>query len=159
SAPGVTCWSSTSSPSRSASTASCTGERATSTKTGTASDRSSAPRRARDFLRGRSRSTRPGRTAGDITTPGCPERFCSTRSGLKPFGKWRRRGIRADMGIPVSLVLIAAGAILAFAVHQNEPNPPVDIDVVGWVLLLVGLFGLLLSLLLWERWAPGQFGW
>ena len=63
------------------------------------------------------------------------------------------------MGIPVSLVLIAAGAILAFAVHQNEPNPPVDIDVVGWVLLLVGLFGLLLSLLLWERWGPGQFGW
>jgi hypothetical protein len=63
------------------------------------------------------------------------------------------------MGIPVSLLLIAAGAILAFAVHQNDPNPPVDIDVVGWVLLLVGLFGLLLSLLLWERWGPGQLGW
>jgi hypothetical protein len=63
------------------------------------------------------------------------------------------------MGLPVSLVLITVGAILAFAVHQNDPNPPVDVDVVGWVLMLVGLFGLLLSLLLWERWGPGQFGW
>jgi hypothetical protein len=63
------------------------------------------------------------------------------------------------MGIPLSFVLIAAGAILAFAVHQNDPNPPVDVDVVGWVLMLVGLFGLLLSLLLWERWGPGQLGW
>jgi hypothetical protein len=62
------------------------------------------------------------------------------------------------MGVPVSFILIAVGAILAFAVHQ-DPNQPVDIDVVGWVLLLVGLFGLLLSLLLWDRWGPGQFGW
>ena len=62
------------------------------------------------------------------------------------------------MGLPVSLILIAVGAILAFAVHQ-DPNPAVDIDVVGWVLMLVGLLGLLLSLLLWERFGPGQFGW
>jgi uncharacterized protein DUF6458 len=62
------------------------------------------------------------------------------------------------MGVPVSLILIAVGAILAFAVHQ-DPNPSVDIDVVGWVLMLVGLFGLVLSLLLWERWGPGAFGW
>lgn len=62
------------------------------------------------------------------------------------------------MGVPASLILIAVGAILAFAVHQ-DPNPSVDIDVVGWVLMLVGLFGLLLSLLLWERFGPGQFGW
>jgi Domain of unknown function (DUF6458) len=63
------------------------------------------------------------------------------------------------MGIPVSFVLIAVGAVLAFAVHQNDPNPPVDVDVVGWILMLVGIFGLLLSLLLWERWGPGQLGW
>lgn len=62
------------------------------------------------------------------------------------------------MGIPVSLILIAVGAILAFAVHQ-DPNPSVDIDVVGWVLMLVGLFGLLLSLFLWERFGPGYWGW
>jgi uncharacterized protein DUF6458 len=62
------------------------------------------------------------------------------------------------MGIPVSLILIAVGAILAFAVHQ-DPNASVDIDVVGWILMLVGLAGLLLSLTLWERWGPGAWGW
>ena len=63
------------------------------------------------------------------------------------------------MGLPVSLVLIAVGAILAFAVNQSDPNPPVDVDVVGWILMLVGLVGFLLSLLLWERWGPGAWGW
>jgi hypothetical protein len=61
------------------------------------------------------------------------------------------------MGIPVSLVLIAVGAILAFAVNQSDPNPPVDVDVVGWILMLVGLAGLLFSLLLWERLGPGAW--
>jgi hypothetical protein len=62
------------------------------------------------------------------------------------------------MGVPVSLILIAVGAILAFAIHQ-DPNPSVDIDVVGWILMTVGLVGLLLSLLWWERWGPGYWGW
>lgn len=62
------------------------------------------------------------------------------------------------MGLPVSLILIAVGAILAFAVHQ-DPNPTVDIDVVGWVLMLVGLAGLLISLFWWERFGPGAWGW
>ena len=62
------------------------------------------------------------------------------------------------MGIPVSLILIAVGAILAFAVNQ-DPDPAVDIDVVGWILMIVGLVGLLLSLLLWERLGPGAWGW
>ena len=62
------------------------------------------------------------------------------------------------MGIPVSLILIAVGAILAFAVNQ-DPDPAVDIDVVGWILMIVGLVGLLLSLLWWERLGPGAMGW
>lgn len=62
------------------------------------------------------------------------------------------------MGVPVSLILIAVGAILAFAVNQS-PGASVDVDVVGWILLIVGLVGLLLSLLLWERWGPGYWGW
>jgi len=70
----------------------------------------------------------------------------------------RSGGDAEDVATPVSLILIAVGAILAFAVHQ-DPNPPVDVDVVGWILMLVGLFGLLLSLLLWERWGPGYWGW
>jgi hypothetical protein len=62
------------------------------------------------------------------------------------------------VGLPVSLILIAVGAILAFAVDQG-PDPAVDIDVVGWVLMAVGLVGILLSLLWWERWGPGYWGW
>ena len=63
------------------------------------------------------------------------------------------------MGLPVSLILITVGAILAFAVNQSDPNPPVDVDVVGWILMLVGLVGGLLSLVLWERLGPGALGW
>jgi hypothetical protein len=62
------------------------------------------------------------------------------------------------MGIPVSLILIAVGAILTFAVHQSS-NASVDIDVVGWVLMAVGLVGILLSLFWWERFGPGYWGW
>jgi hypothetical protein len=62
------------------------------------------------------------------------------------------------VGIPISLILIAVGAILAFAVNQS-PGASVDIDVVGWILMIVGLVGLLLSLLLWERLGPGYWGW
>jgi hypothetical protein len=62
------------------------------------------------------------------------------------------------VGIPVSLILVAVGAILAFAVHQS-PNASVDIDVVGWILMAVGLAGLLLSLFLWEQFGPGSWGW
>jgi O-antigen/teichoic acid export membrane protein len=62
------------------------------------------------------------------------------------------------MGIGVSLILIAVGAVLAFAVNQ-DPNPAVDIDVVGWILMAVGFVGILLSLVWWERWGPGAFGW
>lgn len=60
------------------------------------------------------------------------------------------------MGLPVSLILIAVGAILAFAVH-HDPNAAVNVHVVGWILLGVGVVGLLLSLLSWERWGPGYW--
>jgi hypothetical protein len=62
------------------------------------------------------------------------------------------------MGLPVSLILIAFGAILTFAVN-DDPNRSVDLDAVGWILMAVGLVGLLLSLLWWERFGPGQWGW
>ena len=62
------------------------------------------------------------------------------------------------MGIPVSLILITVGAILAFAVNQDSSST-VNIDVVGWILMAVGLVGFLLSLLSWERYGPGYWGW
>ncbi len=47
------------------------------------------------------------------------------------------------MGIGVSLLLIAVGAILAFAV---------GITTIGWILLAVGALGILLSLVFWSSW-------
>ena len=61
------------------------------------------------------------------------------------------------MGLPVSLVLIAVGAILAFAVHQS-PGASVNVHVVGWILMGVGLVGLLLALAWWDRFGPGAWG-
>ena len=48
------------------------------------------------------------------------------------------------MGIGVSLVLIAVGAVLAFAVETSVRG--LDLDVVGWILMGVGFVGFLLSL-------------
>jgi hypothetical protein len=58
------------------------------------------------------------------------------------------------MGIAVSLILIAAGLILALAVHPTGTHP-VDINTVGWIVFVVGLIGFILDLLLWSEWGPG----
>lgn len=54
------------------------------------------------------------------------------------------------MGIGVSIFLMVIGAILAFAVTADVSG--VDIAVVGWILLIAGAFGFLLSLLFWSTW-------
>jgi hypothetical protein len=54
------------------------------------------------------------------------------------------------MGIPVSLLLIGAGAILTWAV-TDEPKG-LDLDAVGVILMVVGVVGLFLTLLFWETW-------
>lgn len=59
------------------------------------------------------------------------------------------------MGIPVSLLLITAGAILTFAVDAT--SSAVNIHTVGWILMIVGLLGLILSMILWDSWAGGGF--
>ena len=60
------------------------------------------------------------------------------------------------MGIPVSLILIAVGAILAFAV--NATSGAVDVHTVGWILMGVGLASVLIALLFWGSWAgPGYW--
>jgi len=48
------------------------------------------------------------------------------------------------MGIGVSIFLIAAGAILAFAVNASISG--VNIDVVGWILMGAGVLGLIITL-------------
>jgi len=52
----------------------------------------------------------------------------------------------------MSLFLIAVGAILAWAVTATVTG--IDIQVVGVILMLVGLVGLVLSLLFWTSFAP-----
>jgi hypothetical protein len=54
------------------------------------------------------------------------------------------------MGIGVSLILIAAGAILAFAVDYQVSG--LELQTVGWILLVVGIVGALLSLVFWSSW-------
>ena len=51
------------------------------------------------------------------------------------------------MGIGVSIFLIAAGAILTFALNLEVSG--VDLDTVGWILMAVGALGLIVSLAIW----------
>lgn len=54
--------------------------------------------------------------------------------------------------IGLSLLLIAVGAILAWAVNATVAG--LDIVVVGAILMVVGSLGLILSLLFWASFAP-----
>jgi hypothetical protein len=54
------------------------------------------------------------------------------------------------MGLGASIFLIALGAILAFAVTYELAG--VDIQVVGWILMIVGVLGLVLSMVFWSSW-------
>ena len=54
------------------------------------------------------------------------------------------------MGLGTSMLLIAIGAIMKFALHVNSSN--VDIETVGTILMIVGIAGALLSLAFWGSW-------
>ena len=54
------------------------------------------------------------------------------------------------MGIGVSLLLMAAGAILIWAVNATVSG--LELHTVGWILLAVGAIGALLSLIFWSSW-------
>ena len=54
------------------------------------------------------------------------------------------------MGIGVSLILIAVGAVLAFAVHVTTSG--FNVNTVGYILLVVGAAGGLISLAFWSSW-------
>jgi hypothetical protein len=58
------------------------------------------------------------------------------------------------MGVGVSLLLIAAGAILTWAVSAETSG--IDLNTVGVILMIVGAAGLVLSLVFWSSW--GGFG-
>lgn len=54
------------------------------------------------------------------------------------------------MGIGVSLLLIAAGAILVWAVNATVSG--LELHTIGWILLAVGAVGALFSLIFWSSW-------
>jgi hypothetical protein len=58
------------------------------------------------------------------------------------------------MGISVSLLFIAAGAILKWAVTATASG--VNLATVGVILMVVGAVGLAMSLIFWSSW--GGFG-
>jgi Domain of unknown function (DUF6458) len=61
------------------------------------------------------------------------------------------------MGLGASLFLIAVGAILTWAVTAEVSG--LDIQVVGVILMIVGVIGFVLSMLFWSTWGgPAYFG-
>ena len=54
------------------------------------------------------------------------------------------------MGIIISLILIAFGAILTWAV--NSTSSSVDVNVIGVVLMVVGILVFAISIVLWRTW-------
>ena len=58
------------------------------------------------------------------------------------------------MGISLSILLIAVGAVLAWAVDAEVSG--IDIQVAGIILVVVGAIGFIASLVFWSSW--GGFG-
>jgi uncharacterized membrane protein YbhN (UPF0104 family) len=54
------------------------------------------------------------------------------------------------MGIGGSIALLVVGAILAFAVKDTDLGGWLDINIVGWVLILAGLVAMALTLWAWN---------
>jgi hypothetical protein len=62
------------------------------------------------------------------------------------------------MGLGVGILLVAAGAVLAFALHVDPTGGGLDLHTIGWILMGVGALGIVLSMLFWSSWAgPGRF--
>jgi Domain of unknown function (DUF6458) len=57
------------------------------------------------------------------------------------------------VGIGVSLILIAVGAVLTWAVNASVSG--VDINTIGVILMVVGAIGLVLSMMFWSSWGAG----
>lgn len=54
------------------------------------------------------------------------------------------------MGIGVSVFLLAVGAIMTFALNAEVSG--IDLDTVGVILMVVGVIGLLFSMMFWSSW-------
>jgi hypothetical protein len=55
-----------------------------------------------------------------------------------------------EMGLGVSIFLIAVGAILTWAVNATVSG--LEIQTIGVILMVVGALGLVLSMIFWSSW-------
>lgn len=58
------------------------------------------------------------------------------------------------MGISISILFLALGAILTWAVTAEASG--ININTVGVILMVVGVIGLIVSMIFWSSW--GGFG-
>jgi hypothetical protein len=58
------------------------------------------------------------------------------------------------MGISVSILLIAVGAILTWGVTADAEG--LDVNAIGVILLIIGLLGLVVSMIFWSSWGGFQ---
>ena len=56
------------------------------------------------------------------------------------------------MALAISILLVGAGAVLVWGV--NATVGAVDLDIVGWIAIAVGLAGVVLSMLTYARARP-----
>ena len=54
------------------------------------------------------------------------------------------------MGLGASLFLIAGGAILIWGVNAEVAG--LDVDAIGAILMVIGVIGLVLSMIFWSSW-------
>ena len=54
------------------------------------------------------------------------------------------------MGLGASLFLVAAGAILIWGVTGEVAG--LDVDAIGAILMVIGIIGLILSMIFWSTW-------
>jgi multisubunit Na+/H+ antiporter MnhB subunit len=58
------------------------------------------------------------------------------------------------MGFLIGLIVTAVGFILALAVHPTHPGS-VNVNTVGWIMVVVGLIAFFADLVFWSSWGPG----
>ena len=58
------------------------------------------------------------------------------------------------MGFMIGLIVTVVGFILALAVHPENPGS-VNVNTVGWIMVVVGLIAFFADLVFWSSWGPG----
>jgi hypothetical protein len=58
------------------------------------------------------------------------------------------------MGFLIGLIVTVVGFILALAVHPTHPGS-VNVNTVGWIMVVAGLIAFFADLVLWSSWGPG----